>query len=121
MASLRRFVDASLRLTVNPRKSAVDRPWNRRFLGFTISRRGVGLKVADKAIDRLKHQVCQHSRRTRGHSIVQVIAELRETQLGWKDVLRRRRGAEPAAGPGQVDQAAIAGLPLEAMGQSGLP
>jgi len=84
MVSLQRFVDASLRLTVNPRKSAVDRPWKRSFLGFTISRRGERLKVAAKAIDRLKFHVRRQSRRTRGHSIAQVIADLRETLLGWK-------------------------------------
>jgi group II intron reverse transcriptase/maturase len=38
MASVTRFVSDSLRLTVNPLKSAVDRPWNRKFLGFTVSR-----------------------------------------------------------------------------------
>ena len=84
MASLQRFIDASLRLTVNPRKSAVARPWERSFLGFTISRRGLRLKVAAKAIDRLKFQVRRQSRRTRGHSIAQVTADLRETLLGWK-------------------------------------
>jgi hypothetical protein len=40
MASVTRFIEDSLRLTVNARKSAVDRPWNRKFLGFTVSRNG---------------------------------------------------------------------------------
>ena len=35
MESVKRFIDDSLRLTVNERKSAVDRPWKRKFLGFT--------------------------------------------------------------------------------------
>ena len=38
MASVKRFIEGSLRLTVNTRKSAVDHPWNRKFLGFTVSR-----------------------------------------------------------------------------------
>ncbi len=84
MASLTRFIEDSLRLTVNTRKSAVDRPWKRSFLSFTISRRGVRLKVADKAIDKLKHHVRRQTRRTRGHCIIHVIADLRETLLGWK-------------------------------------
>ena len=40
MASVTRFIGKSLRLTVNPLKSAVDRPMNRKFLGFTVSRFG---------------------------------------------------------------------------------
>lgn len=84
MVSVRRFLEDSLRLTVNTRKSAVDRPWKRSFLGFTVSRKGVRLKVADKAIDRLKHHVRRLSRRTRGHRLTRVIADLSETLLGWK-------------------------------------
>ena len=45
MASVTRFVSDSLRLTVNALKSAVDRPMNRKFLGFTVSRNGAKLKV----------------------------------------------------------------------------
>ena len=84
MASVTRWIDKSLQLTVNARKSAVDRPWERTFLGFTLSRRGLGLKVADKAIDKLKARVRQVSGRTRGHSIAQIIEELRTSLLGWK-------------------------------------
>ncbi len=54
MASVTRFIEESLRLTVNTRKSAVDRPWKRSFLGFTVSRTEVRLKVAEKAIEKLK-------------------------------------------------------------------
>ena len=44
-------------LTVNTLKSAVDRPMNRKFLGFTVSRNGAKLKVADKAIDESNSQM----------------------------------------------------------------
>jgi group II intron reverse transcriptase/maturase len=84
MASVTRFIEDSLRLTVNARKSAVDRPWNRQFLGFTVSRNGTKLKVAGKAIDKLKARVRELTRRTRGHRLRDVVAELRETLLGWK-------------------------------------
>jgi RNA-directed DNA polymerase len=84
MASVTRFVSESLRLTVNTLKSAVDRPMNRKFLGFTVSRNGAKLKVADKAIDKLKDRVRELTRRTRGTSIGALVAELRETLLGWK-------------------------------------
>jgi group II intron reverse transcriptase/maturase len=84
MRSVTRWIEESLRLTVNPRKSAVDRPWNRKFLGFTLSRRDKSLKVADAAIDKFKNRVRELSRRTRGQSLSQIVAELRTTLLGWK-------------------------------------
>jgi group II intron reverse transcriptase/maturase len=84
MASVTRYVSDTLRLTVNPLKSAVDRPMNRKFLGFTVSRNGTKLKVADKAIEKLKDRVRELTRRTRGTSIGALVAELRETLLGWK-------------------------------------
>jgi group II intron reverse transcriptase/maturase len=84
MASVTRFIEDSLRLTVNARKSAVDRPWNRKFLGFTVSRTGIKLKVAASAIDKLKARVRELTRRTRGHRFGDIVAELREALLGWK-------------------------------------
>ena len=67
MKSLQRFLGESLRLTVNTRKSAVGRPWERSFLGFTFSRRELKIKVSDKALTKLKATVRQLSPRTRGH------------------------------------------------------
>jgi len=85
MKSLQRYVGESLRLKVNTHKSAVDRPWKRTFLGFTFSRkRGYRIKVSDKALQKLKATIRALSRRTRGHSLKQVISELRKSLLGWK-------------------------------------
>jgi len=84
MACVTRYVSDTLRLTVNPLKSAVDRPMNRKFLGFTVSRTGAKLKVADQAIDKLKDRVRELTRRTRGKRIDAIVAELRQTLLGWK-------------------------------------
>jgi hypothetical protein len=84
MARVTRWIEDSLRLTVNTRKSAADRPWKRKFLGFTLTRRDQRLKVADKAIDKLKDRVRELSRRTRGHRLDAIVAEPRTTLLGWK-------------------------------------
>lgn len=84
MASVTRFISDSLRLTVNPLKSAVDRPRNRKFLGFTVSQRETKIKVADEALEKLKVHVRQLTRRTRGTSLEAVVAELRVSLLGWK-------------------------------------
>jgi RNA-directed DNA polymerase len=55
MTSLTRFIEGRLKLQVNAQKSAVDHPWHRSFLGFTVtddpqSRR----RIADKAVARFK-------------------------------------------------------------------
>jgi len=84
MACVKRFLSDTLRLTVNPLQSAVDRPAKRKFLGFTVSRRDARLKVADQAIDKLKAKVRELTRRTRGRRLSDIVAELRETLLGWK-------------------------------------
>ncbi|CAM5195021.1 hypothetical protein RLON56S_01926 [Alishewanella longhuensis] len=83
--SIERFIETRLRLKVNKAKSAVARPWERSFLGFTFSRRkGNRLKVTDKVLDRLKDKLRELTRRTRGHNIGSVIADIRKALLGWK-------------------------------------
>ena len=85
LKSTQRFVEKKLRLKVNENKSAVDRPWKRTFLGFTLGgKRGYKIKVSDKALQKLKATVRTLSRRTRGHSLIQIIEELRKYLLGWK-------------------------------------
>lgn len=83
--SITAFAENTLRLKVNVAKSAVDHPWKRTFLGFTFSpRRGHKRKVSEKALNHVKHTARVLCRRTRGHSIHLIIAELRQTLLGWK-------------------------------------
>jgi RNA-directed DNA polymerase len=84
MHSLQRYIGNTLRLKVNTQKSAVDKPWNRTFLGFTFSRKGLKIKVSDKALKKLKATVRLLSRRTRGHTLLQIIVDLRKSLLGWK-------------------------------------
>ena len=84
LVNVQRYLGESLRLRVNARKSAVDRPWKRTFLGVTFSRRGDRIKVSAKAILKLKATVRLLSRRTRGHSLFRVIADLKMALLGWK-------------------------------------
>jgi RNA-directed DNA polymerase len=56
LASMTRFLETQLKLRVNQEKSAVDRPWKRVFLGYTVCQRkyNVRLKVASKSVLRLK-------------------------------------------------------------------
>lgn len=84
LVNVQRYLGESLRLRMNARKSAVDRPWKRTFLGITFSRRGDRIKVCEKAIVKLKATIRILSRRTRGHSLCRIIADLKKTLLGWK-------------------------------------
>jgi RNA-directed DNA polymerase len=84
MQNVTRYLRDSLRLTVNAQKSAVDRPRNRKFLGFTVSRDGARIKVADKAIDKLKNTIRELTRRTRGHRLIDIVQELKTALTGWK-------------------------------------
>jgi RNA-directed DNA polymerase len=76
-----------LRLRVNESKSAVDRAWNRPFLGFAFwvgRKRKIHVKVARKALGAMKDRVRQLTRRVRGRSLEQVAGELRAFLVGWK-------------------------------------
>lgn len=80
-----------LRLRVNEEKSAVDRAWNRPFLGvafWVAPGRQVRVKVAPKALERMKIRVRQLTRRTRGRSLAEVVQSLRAYLLGWRGYFR---------------------------------
>jgi RNA-directed DNA polymerase len=84
MASVSRFLTKKLRLKVNETKSAVARPEERKFLGFSISNDGSERRIAPKALDKFKRQVRDMTRRTRGISLPQLIEELRPYLIGWR-------------------------------------
>jgi len=85
MASVTRFLERKLKLKVNEAKSAVDRPSNRKFLGFTFTRgRAPRRKVSEKAMLAFKVKVRELTRRTRGRTIRQIMKELRTYILGWR-------------------------------------
>ena len=84
MQNVTRYLCNTLRLTVNANKSAVDRPANRKFLGFTVSKRGARIKVADKAIEKLKDTIRELTRRTRGHRLSDIVQKLKTALTGWK-------------------------------------
>jgi RNA-directed DNA polymerase len=85
MASVTRFLKRKLRRTVNEAKSAVDRPWNRTFLGFTFTKRPSNRrKVSEKALKAFKAKVRAITGRTRGRTIRQIVQELRQLMLGWR-------------------------------------
>jgi RNA-directed DNA polymerase len=84
MESLTRFITTKLKLKVNEQKSAVARPWARKFLGFSFTNAGVPKRrIAPKAVDRFKERVREMTRRTRGVSIERMAEELARYLTGW--------------------------------------
>jgi RNA-directed DNA polymerase len=84
MASLTHFLEATLRLKVNRVKSAVDRPWKRTFLGYTVTNQRVPrLKPAPKSVQRAKARIRQITQQGRGRHIGQVIREINRFTRGW--------------------------------------
>jgi len=82
--NLKRYLCNALKLSINDAKSAVDRPWRRTFLGFTMSPKDKRLKVSNKAINAFKEKVRRLSRRTRGRTMYTIIAELKQYIQGWR-------------------------------------
>jgi RNA-directed DNA polymerase len=85
MASVTRVLKRKLRLKVNEAKSAVDRPWNRTCLGFTCTKRPFNRRnVSEKALKAFQAKVRALTGRTRGRTIRQIVAELRQLRRGWR-------------------------------------
>jgi RNA-directed DNA polymerase len=87
MEALRRLF-AKLRLRVNESKSAVARPQDRKFLGYSFwyaKGSQVKRRVAKKALVTMKDRVRDITKRRGGRSIVSVVGELRGYLVGWKN------------------------------------
>jgi RNA-directed DNA polymerase len=85
MESVTQFITQKLRLKVNEAKSAVARPQERKFLGFSFSA-GPEVKrvIAPKALDRFKRRVREITRRAKGVSMKTTIEELAPYMRGWR-------------------------------------
>ena len=86
MDSVMRFVEGKLRLKVNRGKSAVDRPWNRKFLGFSFLRnKEATIRIAPKKLEQLKGRVREITSRTRGISMERRVKELNRYLMDGSD------------------------------------
>ena len=84
MDSLKRFLATKLKLKVNEQKSAVARPWERKFLGFSFTNgRQPKRRIAPKAVVRFKERIRELTSRTRGVSIERMAGELTSYLKGW--------------------------------------
>ncbi|MBD3344499.1 MAG: group II intron reverse transcriptase/maturase, partial [Chitinivibrionales bacterium] len=76
-------------LKVNANKSAVDRPWKRKFLGYSMTNeKKVRLKVAPRSVERLKGKLRDILRKGRGRNIVTVCKEISVVLIGWQSYFK---------------------------------
>jgi RNA-directed DNA polymerase len=84
MEGLKHFIARKLKLKVNEAKSAVGRPRERKFLGFSFTGgREPRRRIAPQAIERFKRRVRELTGRSRGVSMERVAGELRQYLHGW--------------------------------------
>jgi len=85
MKSVSRFIEKKLRLKVNKEKSAVGRPWQRKYLGLRMTRslKHPSISLHWESVEKMKTRVRQITGRQRGRSLQQVIDELMAYLNGW--------------------------------------
>lgn len=84
MASITRFLADTLKLTVNAAKSAVARPWKRKFLGYSLTwHQAPKLKIAPTSLTRLEDKIREVLKGARGRSLTTAITELNPILRGW--------------------------------------
>lgn len=85
MKTISRYITRKLKLQVNVEKSAVGRPWQRKFLGFSFtSQRSPKRRIAPQARVRFERKIRQLTRRTRGVSLEKLMSELSSYMQGWR-------------------------------------
>jgi len=85
MESVKRFITEKLKLKVNESKSAVAKPQERKFLGFSFTGgKELKRKIAPKAIDRFKERVREITQKSKGNSMEQTMEELARYICGWR-------------------------------------
>jgi RNA-directed DNA polymerase len=84
MASLTRFLAVRLKLTVNAAKSAVAHPWERKFLGYSMTwHQAPRLRIAPASYHRLETRIREVLQGARGRSLTHTIQELNPVLRGW--------------------------------------
>ncbi|MEN6534838.1 MAG: group II intron reverse transcriptase/maturase [Bryobacteraceae bacterium] len=89
MASITRFLSDTLKLTVNMAKSAVARPWNRKFLGYSLTwHKTPRLRIAATSLKRMEDNIRKVLKGARGRSLNTAISELNPILRGWMAYFR---------------------------------
>ncbi len=89
LKDLSEFLMKTLKLQVNAQKSAVARPWMRKFLGYSFTwHKAARLKIAPSSVDRLKDKIRSLTTGNGSKSIAKAIGELTPVLRGWMSYFR---------------------------------
>jgi RNA-directed DNA polymerase len=89
LSSITGFLEKRLPLKVNVEKSAVDRPWNRSFLGYSMTSHKVPrLRVSRESEKRLKAKLRNAFRMGKGRNLQGFVEDLRPLLVGWVNYFR---------------------------------
>jgi RNA-directed DNA polymerase len=85
MASITHYIEDELKLKVNKEKSAVDRPWRLKFLGFSFyfQKGEVRMRVHQKPVNKFKQVLKEITGRSNGRSMEQRMMKLKQCIIGW--------------------------------------
>jgi RNA-directed DNA polymerase len=84
LQSLTGFLEQRLKLKVNPAKSAVARPWQRKFLGYSLTwHQGPKLRIAKPSLQKLTEKVRALLRGAHGRQLATTIQTLNPVLRGW--------------------------------------
>lgn len=85
LASVSRYIEGKLKLKVNREKSAVGRPWDRKFLGYSFTfHKRCKVRVAPKSLKRFRAHLKRVFRMGRGRNLRRFIVEdLNPILRGW--------------------------------------
>lgn len=83
-SSISRFITRRMKLKINEAKSAVSRPWKRKFLGFSFtSGKDPRRRIAPESIKRFKAKIRQITQRKRSGDFTEIVQELNQYTRGW--------------------------------------
>jgi len=89
MAAITDYLERKLKLQVNRDKSAVARPWQRKFLGYSVTwHKQVRLKIADSSLQRLKDRVRELVVGNASRNLAVTIEALNPVLRGWASYFR---------------------------------
>ena len=84
MKSVTSFIEGKLKLKVNVNKSAVDRPWKRKFLGFSFTNHTEPkVRIAKASVNRMKDKIRDITSRKKPYSMEVRIKKLNQYLTGW--------------------------------------